>query len=172
VSKDRIYHSLSAVFGHKSQVFWVSWLPADEIDFSALLFFSRAFFILHFGVDKCLWIWYDIDGLEISVAHPVQRIINVRHVIYCRLSAVSDISRYFLQRRLLPADRIDILALLFSAGLFILHFAIDKCLRIWYDIGGLEISVAHPVQRTINVRHIINCRLSAVSDISRYFLQR
>ena len=43
VSKDRIYHSLSAVFGHKSQVFWVSWLPADEIDFSALLFFSRAF---------------------------------------------------------------------------------------------------------------------------------
>lgn len=34
VSKDRIYHSLSAVFGHKSQVFWVSWLPADEIDFS------------------------------------------------------------------------------------------------------------------------------------------
>ena len=98
VSKDRIYHSLSAVFGHKSQVFWVSWLPADEIDFSALLFFSRAFFILHFGVDKCLWIWYDIDGLEISVAHPVQRTINVRHIINCRLSAVSDISRYFLQR--------------------------------------------------------------------------
>ena len=46
VSKDRIYHSLSAVFGHKSQVSWVSWvswLPADEIDVSALLFFSRAF---------------------------------------------------------------------------------------------------------------------------------
>ena len=33
-SKDRIYHSLSAVFGHKSQVSWVSWLPADEIDVS------------------------------------------------------------------------------------------------------------------------------------------
>lgn len=44
VSKDRIYHSLSAVFGHKSQVSWVSWLPADEIDFSALLLFSRAFY--------------------------------------------------------------------------------------------------------------------------------
>ena len=29
-----IYHSLSAVFGHKSQVSWVSWLPADEIDVS------------------------------------------------------------------------------------------------------------------------------------------
>lgn len=42
-SKDRIYHSLSAVFGHKSQVSWVSWLSADEIDVSALLFFSRAF---------------------------------------------------------------------------------------------------------------------------------
>ena len=51
-------------------------LPADEIDVSALLFFSRAFY-LHFGVDKCLRIWYDIGGLEISVAHPVQRIINV-----------------------------------------------------------------------------------------------
>ncbi|MFQ9842621.1 MAG: hypothetical protein ACLRWU_12460 [Ruminococcus sp.] len=47
VSKDRIYHSLSAVFGHKSQVFWVSWLPADEIDFSALLI-SAGLFILHF----------------------------------------------------------------------------------------------------------------------------
>jgi len=47
VSKDRIYHSLSAVFGHKSQVSWVSWLPADEIDFSALLF-SAGLFILHF----------------------------------------------------------------------------------------------------------------------------
>ena len=44
VSKDRIYHSLSAVFGHKSQVSWVSWLPADEIGVSALLFFSRAFY--------------------------------------------------------------------------------------------------------------------------------
>lgn len=97
VSKDRIYHSLSAVFGHKSQVSWVSWLPADEIDFSALLFFGRAFY-LHFAIDKCLRIWYDIGGLEISVAHPVRRIINVRHIINCRLSAVSDISRYFLQR--------------------------------------------------------------------------
>lgn len=76
--------------------------------------------------------------------------------------------------RLLPADRIDILALLFfsRAFYFAFFFAIDKCLRIWYDIGGLGISVAHPVQRIINVRHIINCRLSAVSDISRYFLQR
>lgn len=74
--------------------------------------------------------------------------------------------------RLLPADKIDVLALLFSAGLFILHFGVDKCLRIWYDIGGLEISVAHPVQRIINVRLVIYCRLSAVSDISRYFLQR
>lgn len=74
--------------------------------------------------------------------------------------------------RLLPADRIDILALLFSAGLFILHFGVDKYLRIWYDISGLEISVAHPVQRIINVRLVIYCRLSAVSDISRYFLQR
>ena len=53
-----------------------------------------------------------------------------------------------------------------------MHFVIDKCLRIWYDIGDLEISVAHPVQRIINVRHVIYCRLSAVSDISRYFLQR
>ena len=97
VSKDRIYHSLSAVFGHKSQVFWVSWLPADEIDFSALLI-SAGLFILHFAIDKCLRIWYDIGGLEISVAHPVQRTINVRHIINCRLSAVSDISRYFLQR--------------------------------------------------------------------------
>lgn len=44
VSEDRIYHSLSAVFGHKSQVSWVSWLPADEIGVSALLFFSRAFY--------------------------------------------------------------------------------------------------------------------------------
>ena len=44
VSKDQIYHSLSAVFGHKSQISWVSWLPADEIDVSALLFFSRAFY--------------------------------------------------------------------------------------------------------------------------------
>ena len=104
-SKDRIYHSLSAVFGHKSQISWVSWLPADEIDFSALLFFSGAFFILHFAIDKCLRIWYDIGGLEISVAHPVQRIINVRLVIYCRLSAVSDISRYFLQRQLLPPTK-------------------------------------------------------------------
>lgn len=104
VSKDRIYHSLSAVFGHKSQVSWVSWLPADEIDFSALLFFGRAFY-LHFAIDKCLRIWNDIGGLEISVAHPVQRIINVRLVIYCRLSAVSDISRYFLQRQLLPPTK-------------------------------------------------------------------
>ena len=105
MSKDQIYHSLSAVFGHKSQISWVSWLPADEIDFSALLFFSGAFFILHFAIDKCLRIWYDIGGLEISVAHPVQRIINVRLVIYCRLSAVSDISRYFLQRQLLPPTK-------------------------------------------------------------------
>lgn len=44
VSKDRIYHSLSAVFGHKSQVFWVSWLPADEIDFSALLISAGLFY--------------------------------------------------------------------------------------------------------------------------------
>ena len=69
-------------------------LPADEIDVSALLFFS-----------KCLRIWYDIGGLEISVAHPVQRIINVRHIVYCRWSAVSDISRYFLQRQLLPPTK-------------------------------------------------------------------
>ena len=101
VSKDRIYHSLSAVFGHKSQV---SWLPSDEIDVSALLFFSRAFY-LYFAIDKSLRIWYDIGGLEISVAHLVQRIINVRLVIYCRLSAVSDISRYFLQRQLLPPTK-------------------------------------------------------------------
>lgn len=79
-------------------------LSADRIDISALLFFSRAFY-LHFGVDKCLRIWYDIGGLEISVAHPVQRIINVRHIVYCRLSAVSDISRYFLQRQLLPPTK-------------------------------------------------------------------
>ena len=44
LSKDLIYHSLSAVFGHKSQISWVSWLPADEIDFSALLFFGGAFY--------------------------------------------------------------------------------------------------------------------------------
>ena len=147
-------------------------LPADRIDILALLFFSRAFYFAFFAIDKCLRIWYDIGGLEISVAHPVQRIINVRHVIYCRLSAVSDISRYFLQRQLLPADEIDVSALLFFSRAFYLYFAIDKSLGIWYDIGGLEISVAHPVQRIINVRHIINCRLSAVSDISRYFLQR
>lgn len=104
VSKDRIYHSLSAVFGHKSQVSWVSWLPADKIDISALLFFSRAFY-LYFAIDKCLRICYNIGGLEISVAHPVQRIINVRLMIYCRLSAVSDISRYFLQRQLLPPTK-------------------------------------------------------------------
>ena len=103
-SKDRIYHSWSAVFGHKSQISWVSWLPADEIDVSALLFFSRAFY-LYFAIDKSLRIWYDIGGLEISVAHPVQRIINVRHIINCRLSAVSDISRYFLQRQLLPPTK-------------------------------------------------------------------
>ena len=105
VSKDRIYHSLSAVFGHKSQVSWVSWLPADEIGVSALLFFSRAFLFCIFAIDKCLRICYNIGGLEISVAHPVQRIINVRHIINCRLSAVSDISRYFLQRQLLPPTK-------------------------------------------------------------------
>ena len=104
VSKDQIYHSLSAVFGHKSQISWVSWLPADKIDVSALLF-SAGLFIFRFGVDKCLRIWYDIGGLEISVAHPVQRTINVRHIINCRLSAVSDISRYFLQRQLLPPTK-------------------------------------------------------------------
>lgn len=104
MSKDQIYHSLSAVFGHKSQISWVSWLPADEIDVSALLI-SAGLFILHFTIDKCLRIWYDIGGLEISVAHPVQRTINVRHIIYCRLSAVSDISRYFLQRQLLPPTK-------------------------------------------------------------------
>lgn len=45
-SKDRIYHSLSAVFGHKSQISWVSWLPADEIDFSALLFSAGLFYFV------------------------------------------------------------------------------------------------------------------------------
>ena len=102
VSKDRIYHSLSAVFGHKSQVSWVSWLPADEIDFSALLF-SRAFYYILLLTNACGYGM--IGGLEISVAHPVQRIINVRHIINCRLSAVSDISRYFLQRQLLPPTK-------------------------------------------------------------------
>ena len=43
-SKDRIYHSWSAVFGHKSQISWVSWLPADEIDVSALLFSAGLFY--------------------------------------------------------------------------------------------------------------------------------
>jgi hypothetical protein len=51
------------VFGHKSQVSWVSWLPADEIDFSALLI-SAGLFILHFGVDKCLRICYSITTLS------------------------------------------------------------------------------------------------------------
>lgn len=43
-----IYHSLSAVFGHKSQVSWVSWLPADEIDVSALLISAGLFYVLIF----------------------------------------------------------------------------------------------------------------------------
>jgi len=35
--------------------------------------------------------------------------------------------------RLLPADDIDFSALLFSAGLFIVHFAVDKCRQMCYN---------------------------------------
>uniref|UniRef100_UPI003FD7D340 hypothetical protein n=1 Tax=Ruminococcus bicirculans (ex Wegman et al. 2014) TaxID=1160721 RepID=UPI003FD7D340 len=53
MSKDQIYHSWSAVFGHKSQVSWVSWLPADEIDVSALLFSAGLFICILLLTNAC-----------------------------------------------------------------------------------------------------------------------
>ena len=104
VSKDRIYHSLSAVFGHKSQISWVSWLPADEIDVSALLFFSRAFlfcFLLLTNASRCVTIKVSKDQ------------------IYHSLSAVFGHKSQISWASWLPADEIDVSALLFFSRAFL-----------------------------------------------------